>query len=132
MNEIFLIPGAELTGFEPIIFLGLFGFLKKIKNTIKKIGGVALNFVPGGGIIKTGLSVATQGLGAIIRASKGGGPAPTIAARQPPTFTTPQTFTQPITSFGQPGLIFGMQKTTAFAIGGVILAAAVFFMTKKR
>lgn len=138
MNELLLVPGAEFTGFEPIIFLGLFGFLKKIKNTIKKVGGLALNFVPGGGIIKTGLGVATQGIGAIIRSAKGSGAAPTTGGGiGQPTFTTPQTFTQPTTgsaafNFPQPGLIFGMQKTTALAVGGVVLAAAVFFMTKKR
>ena len=137
MNELFLVPGGlEVIG-EPLIFLGLFGFLKKIKNTIKKIGGVALNFVPGGGIIKSGLGVATAGIGAIVRSARRSGRAPTTGGGiGEPTFTNPQTFTQPTTgsaafNFGQSGLIFGMQKTTAFAIGGLLLAATVFFMSKK-
>ena len=138
MNELFLVPGGlELTGIEPLIFFGLFGFLKKIKNTVKKIGGLALNFVPGGGIIKSGLGVATAGIGAIVRATKGTPRASVGIGIGQPVFTAPTTFTQPTTGSaafnfpGQSGLIFGMPKTTAFAIGGLLLAAAVFFMSKK-
>ena len=138
MQELLLFEGAEvLLEVEPEVFFGLFGFIKKISRTVKKIGGAALGFVPGGGLIRTGLGVATQGLGAIIKGIKGGGGAPTRGgAGGTPIFTQPQTFTQPTTgsaafNFPGSGKILGFEKTTALAIGGVILVAVIFFMQRR-
>lgn len=103
--------------------LGAFGFLKKIFKKIKNIGGAALNFVPGGGLIKQGLGVAKFGIGAIRRQVRG---KPRQATQQP-TFNPVQ---PAFSTFGQP-TILGIERNTAFVIAGVVIVGFIFFTSKR-
>lgn len=102
---------------------GAFGFLKKIFKKVKNIGGTALGFIPGGGIIKQGLGVAKFGIGAIVRQVRG---KPRQATLKPafnpvqPAFST----------FGQP-TILGIERNTAFVIAGVVIVGFIFFTSKR-
>ena len=87
----------------PVMF-GAFGFLKKLFKKAKFVVGAGLTFIPGGGLIKAGVQVASKGLGAIVREAKG-------RSRRPQPKTETRFGVQEPVGFGFPqNKIFGMNK----------------------
>ena len=121
--SVYEFPFSDLFLITPFAF-GAFGFLKKILKKVKSIGNVALNFVPGGGVIKQGLGVAKFGIGALVRSVKG---KPSTQQTRQPVFSQVQSG---FSTFGQPKIL-GINRNVAIGIAGVLIVGFIFFNSKK-